>query len=226
MFILVAGGGKLGYYLAKHLLAAGQEVAVMEGSPDKVERMNEDLGPIAMVGDACDPGVLGDAGCERADMVVAVTGDDEDNLVICQVAKSKFHVGFTIARVNNPRNEDIFKVLGIDAPVSSTNIILTMIEDEIAHRGIMTSLAIKKGGIEIVETVITHDSPARGQALRDLQLPSQCTVAMIMRQKETIIPDGSTVLEEGDAVIALAKSERFAELRDLLMGPVAAARNA
>jgi trk system potassium uptake protein TrkA len=223
MFILIAGGGKLGYYLAKALIQAGQEVVVIEKIQDKVNYINEELGSLAIVGDACDPGVLGDSGAERAEMVVAVTGDDEDNLIICQVAKNRFNVGFAIARVNNPRNEDIFKRLGIDAPVSATNIILTMIEDEIAHKGVMTSLAIKRGGIEIVETRITHESPARGMALRSIRIPSQCTVAMVLRGNETIIPDGDTILKEDDTVIALAKSERFTELRDVLMGPVAAA---
>jgi trk system potassium uptake protein len=219
MFILIAGGGKLGYYLAKALLHGGQEIALIEKNRETIEELTDELGSIVVHGDACDPEVLGNSGAERADLIAAVTGDDEDNLVICQVAKQKFHVSFSIARVNNPSNEEIFKRLGIDAPVSSTSIILAMIEDEIAQRGVMTSLLIfRKAGIEIVETRIHKESPVAGKALRDLVLPEQCTVAMVMRAGDAIIPDGSTVLSEGDTVIALAKIERFNELRDMLMG--------
>lgn len=219
MFILIAGGGKLGYYLAKALIHAEQEVALIEKDRERVEHITDELGSVVVRGDACDPEVLTQAGAERADLIAAVTGDDEDNLVICQVAKSKFHVSFTIARVNNPSNEEIFKKLGIDAPVSSTSIILAMIEDEIAHRGVMTSLLIfRKGGIEIVETRINRESPVRDKSLREITLPTGCTVAMVMRGSEVIIPDGNTRLMEDDTVLALAKIERFGDLKEILMG--------
>jgi trk system potassium uptake protein TrkA len=218
MFILVAGGGKLGYYLAKALRQSGQEVAIIERKPYKVDRINEELGSVAILGDACDPAVLAEAGCERADMVVAVTADDEDNLIICQVAKSKFNASFAIARVNNPSNEEIFRRLGVDAPVSSTALIFAVIEDEIAHRGVMTTLRLKRGGVEIVETVIHRDSPACGLTLRELPIPSQCTIAMILRGSDTLIPDGTSRLLEHDVVIALARNERFQELREVLLG--------
>lgn len=218
MFILIGGGGKLGYYLAKHLLASGEELAVIEKDTHKVDRITEQLGSIAIQGDACDPTVLANAGCERADMVLAVTGDDEDNLVICQVAKSRFNVSYVVARVNNPRNEEIFRRLGIDAPISSTSIILNMIEDQLNDRGVMTSLSLKGGDIELVESRVSRDSPVCGRALRDLHMPHGCSVAMVLRGRETIVPDGSTVIEENDTVLAIAKSERHDDLRRILTG--------
>lgn len=218
MFILIGGGGKLGYYLAKQLLQSGEELTVIEKDAHKVERCNEELGPVALQGDACDPTVLANAGCERADMILAVTGDDEDNLIICQVAKSRFNVSYAVARVNNPRNEEIFRRLGIDAPVSSTTIILNMIEDQINDRGVMTALLLKGGDIELLESHITRESPACGRALRELRMPSGCSVAMVLRGSETIIPDGNTVLQEKDTVMALAKTERHNALRQVLLG--------
>ncbi|NDD26751.1 MAG: TrkA family potassium uptake protein [Proteobacteria bacterium] len=219
MFILLAGGGKLGYYLAKALIQSGQEVTIIEKKDYKVERINKELGSVAMHGDACDPSVLAEAGCERADMVVAVTADDEDNLIICQVAKSKFKVDFSIARVANPRNEEIFKKLGVDAPVSSTALIFAVIEDEIAHHGVMTSLALRRCGVEIIEAPVTPESPAHGKMLQELSLPPHCTIAMVLRDNDTIVPNGQTRLQDKDVVIALAKHEQFADMRDLLMGP-------
>lgn len=218
MFILIGGGGKLGFYLAKHLLQSGEELAVIEKEAHKVERCIEELGPIAIQGDACDPAVLAEAGCERADMVLAVTGDDEDNLIICQVAKSRFNVSYVVARVNNPRNEEIFRRLGIDAPISSTSIILNMIEDQINDRGVMTSLMLKGGDIELMESRVSRESPVCGRALRDLKMPHGCSVAMVLRGKETIVPDGNTVLEENDTVLAIAKAERHNDLRLILTG--------
>lgn len=218
MFILAIGGGKVGYYLVKHLVSEGQEVTIIEKDKDKCGRINEELGSICFQGDGCDPGILQEAGVERADIVAAVTGDDEDNLIICQVAKTKFNAPFTLARVNNPKNEDVFKKLGIDATVSSTNIILSMIEQEVAYKGIMTSLALKKGGVEIVETMITPNSPSNGKSLKDLNIPSQCIIAGIIRGDEFIIPNGNSQLVSGDLVITLAKEDKFPALREVLAG--------
>ena len=124
MYIIVAGGGKVGYYLAQHLLGEGHEVLLIERNPDRVTEINEVLGAVAVAGDGAEAGTQATAGASRADVVVAVTGEDEDNLVICQVAREKFHVARTIARVNNPKNEHLFRMLGVDVTVSQTNYIL------------------------------------------------------------------------------------------------------
>jgi trk system potassium uptake protein TrkA len=131
MYVIVAGGGKVGYYLAQHLLIEGHEVLLMERNPSRVAEINDVLGAVAIVGDGAEVSALASAGAARANVVVAVTGEDEDNLVICQVAKEKFHVGRTIARVNNPKNENLFRMLGVDVTVSQTNYILNLIEQAI-----------------------------------------------------------------------------------------------
>lgn len=131
MYIIVAGGGKVGHYLTRALIDAGHEVLLLEKDRSRADYLTEDLGEVVTWGDACEVSTMKEVGMERADVVVAVTGDDEDNLVICQMAKRKFHVPRTIARVNNPKNEDIFEMLGIDATVSSTKIIFNLIEQQI-----------------------------------------------------------------------------------------------
>ncbi|MGH9201889.1 MAG: potassium channel family protein, partial [Vicinamibacterales bacterium] len=131
MYTIVVGGGKVGYYLARELVGEGHEVLIIEQDPAKCERIAEELGDIVLKGDGCEATTMEKAGFGRADMVVAVTGDDEDNLVCCQVAKVKFSVPRTIARINNPKNEAIFKRLGIDTTVSATAAILAQIEQEL-----------------------------------------------------------------------------------------------
>src|SRR3954470_5437081 len=134
MYIIVVGGGKVGYYLTKTLLSEGYEVLLIERSPDKAETFSERFGPVVIGGDGAEAATLAAAGAARADVVIAVTGEDEDNLVICQMAKTKFHVGRTIARVNNPKNEQLFRMLGVDVTVSQTNYILHLIEQAIPER--------------------------------------------------------------------------------------------
>src|ERR1039458_2597468 len=131
MYIIVIGGGKVGYHLAKALLTEGHEILVIEKDQSRIDYICNELGSICLNGDGCEAAVLSEAGTERADMLIAVTGDDEDNLVACQVAKHKFKVPRTIARIKNPRHEKLFKTLGIDVTVSATNIILENIETEV-----------------------------------------------------------------------------------------------
>lgn len=218
MFIIIVGGGKVGNYLAIDLLSSGQEISLIEKNKEKCNQISEILGSFVIQGDGCDPSVLQLSGIERADIIVAITGDDEDNLIICQIAKNKFNVPFTIARANNPKNEEIFRQLGIDATVSSTNIILSMIEQEVAYKGIMTSLGIKRGGIEIVETLITKESPALNKTLKELNTPSDCLIAGVIRNDNWLIPDGNTVIQVNDMLITLIKKEKFNVLKNILMG--------
>src|SRR3990172_858618 len=149
MYTIVVGGGKVGYYLARELLDEGHEVLIIEKDAGKCERIAEELGDIALRGDGCEASTMEMAGFGRADMVIAVTGDDEDNLVSCQVAKVKFAVPRTIARINNPKNEDIFKRLGIDTTVSATAAILAHIEQELPTHPLIPLLTLS-GGLEIV----------------------------------------------------------------------------
>jgi trk system potassium uptake protein len=218
MFIIVVGGGKIGYYLVKDVIEKGYEVILIEKSPSKCTRLAQELGGVVLCGDACDPRVLEKSGINRASMVIAVTGEDEDNLIICQLAKKKFYVQFTLTRINNPRNKEIFQKLGVDATVSKTEIILSIIEDEMAYKGLMATLPIRGHQVEMVETLITPDSPALGKTLRELKLPEQSTIPLVIRSSDMIIPDGNTLLQIGDLVITLTRQEKFAALKEALVG--------
>src|SRR6266571_5912239 len=143
MYAIVVGGGKVGYYLAKEMLDSDHEVLVIEKDAAKCERIAQELGDIVYKGDGCEAATMEATGFGRADMVIAVTGDDEDNLISCQVAKVKFNVPRTIARINNPKNEEIFKHLGIDATVSATDVILSILEQEIPSEAIVPLLRMR-----------------------------------------------------------------------------------
>ncbi|MFH1454305.1 MAG: TrkA family potassium uptake protein [Armatimonadota bacterium] len=218
MFIIIVGGGKVGYYLLKDLLEAGQEVSIIEKNKQKADSLSEVLGGIVINGDGCDPLVLERSGAERADMVVAITGDDEDNLVICQVTKSKFNVPFVLAQVNNPKNESIFKILGIDATISSTNLLLSLIEQEVAHKGIFTSLPIyKKAGVQIVEALITPKSSLNNKTVKDLTLPPHTLITGVIRDENWLIPDGNFVIKANDMVICIIKEENYDQMKKMLI---------
>jgi trk system potassium uptake protein TrkA len=219
MYIMIAGGGKVGYYLAKELIAEGHEVLIIEQNAAKCERIAEELGSIVMRGDACETSTLAEAGTARADMVVAVTGDDEDNLVVCQVAKKLFDVPRTIARINNPKNEEIFRKLGIDVTVSSTHLIMEHIEVEVPTHHLVHLLELKAQGLEIVEIKVAPNSPAVGMALKELPIPQSCVVALHLSQKHgPQVPRGETVLEANDAIVAVTTPEEECHLREVLAG--------
>jgi trk system potassium uptake protein TrkA len=219
MYIIVIGCGKVGYYLSKTLLSEGHEVLALEKDASKVERTTEELGSIVVRGDGCEASTLADAGTGRADMVIAVTDEDEDNLVACQVAKHKFHVPRTIARINNPRNEVLFKKLGIDVTVSSTNLILDHIEHELPSHPLVRLSALKGGGLEIVEVKVPADSPVVGKQLRDITLPPDSILSLVIsKDGEPRVPTGDTVLHTDDEVVAVTKLELETELRKALTG--------
>jgi len=217
MYVIVGGGGKVGYYLAKTLINEGHEVLVIEKDKRKCATIAEELGSVAMRGDACEAASLAEAGANRADVIVAVTGDDEDNLVICQMAKQRFHVPRTIARINNPKNERIFKLLGIDVTVSHTDLILSQIEQEIPAHPLVRLLKLRHADLEIVEGSVAEHSRVLRKPIKDIQLPPDCIISLVIRDGKLIIPTGQTVLQTGDEVIALTKTESEATLRQLLL---------
>ena len=171
MFVLVVGGGKVGYYLAKELIESGHEVALMEKDPARAGRIADEIGSIVIAHDGCEGKYLAQAGCNRADVVAAVTGDDEDNLVICQMAKHHFDVPRTIARVNNPKNESLFRHLGVDELISPTRMILGSIEQDIPVHELLHLAALGEGKLEIIEAHLQSGSPAIGRAPKDLADP-------------------------------------------------------
>ena len=217
MYVIVAGGGKVGFYLARALLNEDHEVLVVENNKRKAVSISEELGSVVMLGNADEARILEEAGANRADVVVAVTGDDEDNLVICQVAKHKFKVDRTIARINNPKNETIFKLLGIDATVSSTNLIQAQIEQALPSQALIHHSLLQNVGLELVEGVVSSNSPAVGKQLKDIELPGDTKIILMMRGREAIVPTGSTEIEALDSVMAVTKTELESELRQLLL---------
>jgi len=215
MYIIIVGGGNVGYFLAKTLVKTNHEVLVLEKNRLNHRTIAEELGEVAMQGDGCEVRIMEEAGAERADAVVAVTGDDEDNLVICQMAKMQFNVPRTIARVNDPRNETLFHRFGIDATVSSTKIIYNLIEQEIETDEVIPVAALRRGNVEIVEIEIGPKSPVLGRSIQQITLPGDALVISIIRQDHGMIPSADTVFELGDSALALVNADKEHELRGI-----------
>lgn len=218
MYVIVAGGGKVGHYLTRALKDAKHEVLLLEKDRSSSDYLIEDLGDVVAWGDACEVRTMREVGMERADVVVATTGDDEDNLVICQMAKLKFHVPRTIAKVNNPQNEDIFHRLGIDTTVSSTKIIFNLIEQQIETDGVILLASLQRGNIEIVEIDLGPDSPVLGKLISYITLPQDALIISIVRDGHAILPNIDVEFKEGDSVIALVASDKEADLEQVFSG--------
>ena len=218
MYVVVVGGGHVGYYLTKELLAAGHEVVMIEKDPSRARQIADELGSIVIPNDGCEGRYQEQAGMARADVVAAVTGDDEDNLVACQVAKMRFNVPRAIARVNNPKNEHLFRQLAIDETVSPTRTILGVIEHEIPVHDLLHLTELEKGELQIVEAQLDASSPVVGRELRDVHLPEGSHVAVIIRNERALAVRPETRLLNGDKLLAVTSSEQEAELRSLLIG--------
>ena len=219
MYIIVIGGGRVGYYLTRALLAEGHEVLIVEQNATYCQTINDELGGVCFCGDGCEAATLAEIGTGRADMLVAVTGDDEDNLVACQVAKYKFNVPRTIARIRNPKNEPIFKKLGVDVTVSSTDIILEHIEEEVPTHPLTHLFPIREKGLQIVEIRIPPESKTIGKAVRQLPLPKESKLALVIRQAgKHRLPTSNTTIRAGDRIIALTPPESEEALRIALIG--------
>jgi trk system potassium uptake protein TrkA len=219
MYIIVIGGGQLGYHLTRALLAESHEVLLIERDAKTSQKLIDELGSVALRGDGCEASVLARAGTSRADMLVAVTGDDEDNLVACQVAKHKFAVPRTIARVRNPRHESLFRKLGVDVTVSSTNIILEHIEHEMPSHPLIHLMVMHDRRLEIVEVTIPANSASAGKRIKELTLPADTVLSLIVRPgQKPVIPDPETVITAGDQVIAISPADAEDALRSALTG--------
>ncbi len=219
MYVIVVGGGKVGYYLARSVLAGGHEVLVIERDPRRAERIAEELGDgVVLHGAGDEAATLEKAGANRADVIVSVTGDDEDNLIVCQVAKRAFKVPRTVARINNPRNEEIFTRLGIDMTVSATNVILSLIEQEIPTHPMVHLVSLRQAGMEICELIISRSSPVVGRRVGDLPLPPQTSLVLILRGADKLFPQATTAVQEGDKIIALVAREQEGALHRLILG--------
>jgi trk system potassium uptake protein TrkA len=218
MFVVVAGGGKVGANLTRMLLERGHEVSLIEQQRDRFDRLEEEFEHRAQLGDATELYVLERAGIGRPpDIVVAVTGDDEDNMVICQVARERYGVDKTIARVNDPRNQAHFDLLGVSPTVSATSSILAMIEHEVPEHELVHLLELRKENLEIVEVQIDKASPSAGKRVDRLEMPEGSRLISVMREGKAEIAVGSTELRAGDQVLAILEPGKEQELRRVLL---------
>ncbi len=219
MYIIIVGGGSVGYSLCKVLLREGHEVLVLDKDPTKCDKFEDELGSVCMRGDGCEVAVLAEAGASRADVFIAATNEDEDNLVACQVARYKFEVPRTIARVNDPKNEEIFRKLGVDCPVSVTNVILEHIEEKLPTHPLIHLLSMGEGKMEVVEVKVLEGARSVGKAIKDLSLPTDSVLALLIRNgQKPQVPTGDTVLKVGDRIIALTTTESEGALKEALVG--------
>ena len=202
MYILIVGGGKVGLNLARELIAKDHEVTLIEGDRRLYLRLEQELEHRIQYGDGTELWVLERAGIQRADLVVAVTGDDEDNILICQVAKEKYLCERIIARCNNPRNLQHFKLLGIQPAVSATDLILNLIEHEVPGHGLVHLLDLPDEKLEIIEVEVVQGAPAEGRKVSELGLPDgSLVISVLPRGGGGFVPKADTVINVGDEVL-------------------------
>lgn len=217
-YAIVAGGGKVGANVARSLLAMGHELTLIEQRPYRFGQLEEEFEHQVLLGDATELHVLERAGIERPpDLVLAVTGDDEDNLIICQIAGEGYRVPKVIARVNDPRNQEHFDLLGIKQTVCATANVLGLVEHEVPEHGIIHLLQLRHENLEIVELQIDRDSPAAGKRIAGLDLPEGSRLISVMRNGRSELAEESTVLRPGDQVLAVLEPGKEDELRRVLL---------
>jgi trk system potassium uptake protein TrkA len=221
MYIVIVGGGKVGHFLAKRLSRDKHTIVVVEKDREACNRLAEELNnAVVICGDGCDPIILEEAKIDRADVVAAVTGGDEDNLVICQIAKEKFKVRRTVARVNDPNNEHTFSELGVDVPIDATSIIAKIIEEETSFSDFVNLMSFKRGKLTIVRVDLPDDSPVINKPLQEIILPKNSVLVSVIRKDDVIVPKGDTVLKAQDDVIALTTIENEQQLLNALLGKI------
>jgi len=218
MNVIVVGGGKVGTHLASLLLAEGYRVKVIEERREEIPRLHSDLpAEVVVQGNGADPNMLEAAGIRRADVVAAVTGADETNLVVTSLARFEFGVPRIIARVNNPKNAWLFiPDMGVDVALNQADLMARLIAEEMSLGDMMTLLKLRKGQYSLVEEKVDPTSVAAGKALRDLNLPAECVLTAIIRKGQLIIPRGDLVLQPADEVLAVVHASQLAQLATLL----------
>jgi trk system potassium uptake protein len=218
MFVIIVGGGKTGLQLTKNLMLEGHRVKVIEDQETALQRLRDELPAEAIVdGDGSSPHVLESAGIRQAQVLAAVTGQDEDNLVITSLARFEFGVPRIIARVNNPKNAWLYTPeMGVDCPLSEVDILARLIAEEMSLGDMMTLFKLRKGEYSVVEEKVPPDSAAVGKRLKELEIPDECSVAAIIRKGRMIIPRGETVLQPADELLAVAHASQVAQLAAIL----------
>lgn len=218
MKVIIVGGGKLGYYLCKTLLPLKYDIVVIEEEEKACMKIANELEVSIINGDGTFIDILSEAGCDEADVLIAVTGKDEDNLIACQLAKKYFNIERTIARVNNPKNISVFKFLGVDTAVSGITTIAESIEREVDTSGIKTLLSLQNGDVSFNEIKISSNSTVVNKEIQNIKMPDESIIVAVLRGKEVVIPRGSTVLLENDVIITLSQDDDTVDLKKHFLG--------
>ena len=219
MYAIVAGGGKVGANITRSLVRMGHEVTLVEQRRDRFEQLEAELGPVVLAGDATEIFVLERAGIARPpDLVLAVTGDDEDNIVIAQIAQDGYQVPKVVARVNDPRNQTHFDLLGVTRTLCATSGLLGLVEHEVPEHGLVKLLELRREGLEVVELQVSPEAPAAGKRVAGLSLPEEVRLVSITRNGVAEVAGLETVIRPGDQVIAILKPGLEDRLRKALVG--------
>lgn len=218
MKIIVIGGGKTVYFLAKGLISHGHDVTIVNRDPEESQALSHQLSATIIAGDGSDPETLEQAGAARASVFIALTPQDHDNLVACQIAQEKFDVPRTIALVNNPDNEDVFRRLGVSLIFSATRILASLLEEQAGFMAITNLMAIAQGKLNVTEVLLNDNAPVTGKSLEELQLPEGFLLAIIVRNDEVLVPGGSTVLQGQDRLLLIGQADNFGEVLGILTG--------
>jgi trk system potassium uptake protein TrkA len=215
-YVIIVGGGKVGFHLAKHLIERDYEVTLVEKDAGRAEWIEHQLGTVSiMIGDGDEMAFLATTGIERASVVIATTGDDEDNLIVCQLAKVKFNVPRTIARVSNPHNVAVFRALGVDAPVSATELLMGLIEAELGSE-LVRGVAVKASGTCLVDLALPAVSGYVGKHLAEISLPKGGIIVCIVRAGKPVVPQPDTVIEPGDELVVYSQLTDVAAVGEAL----------
>jgi trk system potassium uptake protein TrkA len=218
MNILIVGGGKVVYFLSRTFLSKGYKVTVINRDRDECTRLARRLKATVVYGDGSDPQILEEAGADIADAVLAVTSNDQDNLMICQLADLRFHVPRTLTLVNDPDNEAVFRQLGIAATFSTTRILSSLIEQRAGFEEIINLIPVGEGKLNVTEVVLKETSPVVGQLLRDITLPENSLIACILREGHPIIPRGTSMLQDRDHLVVITLPENHGQVLKILTG--------
>lgn len=216
MYIVIVGGGKVGSYLAGLLAEGNHEAIIIEQNKDRCSALSSENFQV-VCGDGCEPYVLDEANTRKADAVVAVTGHDEDNLVVSLLGKFEYEVPMVIARINNPKNIWIFtKRFGVDIPVSNTQMIASLLLEEVTMGDLVTCFKMQKGDMQLLELTIKEQSKVVGKSISEIGLPSDCVIASIIRDGHLIIPQGMTSLELGDEILIVTRIDKQSEVSRIM----------
>ena len=220
MHFVLIGAGRIAAFLAKRLLKEKHSVVIVERQREVADEIAKDIDCLVICGDGCEPAILEEAGIERADVLAAITGSDEENFVACQIAKEKFKVNRTIARVNDPENERAFNELGIDVPIGATVILGKIIEEEASFTDFVNLFSFKRGKLALIRVDLPMDSPIINKKVQELNLPPNSVIVSILRGDEVIVPKGDTTLQPLDDIVALTLIDHKQKLLNYLIGNI------